>query len=232
MYCNIVPSKKGGAISQVWEQKDVSMWSRKTINVTPEKRERILEAACEEFAKNPYSSMRISRFIKKAGISRASFYIYFRDKEDLFCYMLCELIWEERKNFLDCLRAEQGNFYEAVLKSLTAIQESGKLETYIGLYRKLAVENECRELAFAVCREFYESGGARRFADDCYRARDVSRYGELDKEEMLYAIELGEDIVFRAFTLYALGYSDTGRLEKSMTSQLKIVENALLKKTA
>lgn len=48
-----------------------------------EKRERLLLAAEEEFARVPYAEASINRMIRAAGIPRGSFYMYFRDKEEL-----------------------------------------------------------------------------------------------------------------------------------------------------
>lgn len=43
----------------------------------------ILTAMCMGVYEYHYSEIRISNLIQKAGISRASFYLYFEDKEDL-----------------------------------------------------------------------------------------------------------------------------------------------------
>ena len=59
------------------------MPTQKFINLTDSKKKTILTAMCREFMNIPYSEIRISSLIQKAGISRASFYLYFDDKEDL-----------------------------------------------------------------------------------------------------------------------------------------------------
>ena len=53
-----------------------------------EKRERLMDAAWEEFTSSSYSDASINRIIHKAHIPRGSFYQYFQDKEDLFWYLL------------------------------------------------------------------------------------------------------------------------------------------------
>ena len=42
----------------------------------------------KEFARVPYAEASINRMIRAAGIPRGSFYMYFRDKEELFHYLL------------------------------------------------------------------------------------------------------------------------------------------------
>ena len=53
-----------------------------------EKRNRILDAAWEEFTRVRYTEVSINNIIVKARIPRGSFYQYFRDKEDLFGYLM------------------------------------------------------------------------------------------------------------------------------------------------
>ena len=64
------------------------MPSKTFFHLPAEKRERLLLAAVEEFARVPYAEASINRMIRAAGIPRGSFYMYFRDKEELFHYLL------------------------------------------------------------------------------------------------------------------------------------------------
>ena len=53
-----------------------------------EKRQRLLDAAWEEFTRTRFSTASINKIILSAHIPRGSFYQYFSDKEDLFRYLL------------------------------------------------------------------------------------------------------------------------------------------------
>lgn len=53
-----------------------------------EKRQRLIDAAWEEFSRTSFSDASINRIIHEARIPRGSFYQYFADKEDLFWYLL------------------------------------------------------------------------------------------------------------------------------------------------
>ena len=53
-----------------------------------EKRERLIEAAWEEFTTVNFSDASINKIVLRARIPRGSFYQYFADKEDLFTYLL------------------------------------------------------------------------------------------------------------------------------------------------
>lgn len=57
------------------------------FNLPNEKRERIINAATEEFASYSFSQASIARIIEQAGISRGSFYQYFEDIKDVYKFI-------------------------------------------------------------------------------------------------------------------------------------------------
>ena len=56
-----------------------------------EKRQRLIDAAWEEFTQVRFTEASINKIIKGAHIPRGSFYQYFEDKEDLFRYLQGEM---------------------------------------------------------------------------------------------------------------------------------------------
>lgn len=61
------------------------------LRLPEEKRNRVLDAAWEEFTRVRYADVSINKIIIKARIPRGSFYQYFRDKEDLFAYLMRDI---------------------------------------------------------------------------------------------------------------------------------------------
>ena len=59
------------------------------FNLPPAKREKLVEAAVNEFARKSCAEASINRIIQAAEIPRGSFYQYFSGKTDLFQYVLC-----------------------------------------------------------------------------------------------------------------------------------------------
>lgn len=110
-----------------------------------EKKERLIQAAIEEFSRVPYHDASINMIIEKAGIPRGSFYQYFKDKEDLYQYLLqsykekmkqlidknIELYHGDLyhaflhifKDVIDVLNKDTSTFFENVFKCLTATHE-------------------------------------------------------------------------------------------------------------
>ncbi|PRX34753.1 TetR family transcriptional regulator [Orenia metallireducens] len=65
------------------------------FNLGEDKRERVIKAAIDEFAKYPYHKSSINRIVKKADIAKGSFYQYFADKSDIFKYIIDLLMEKE-----------------------------------------------------------------------------------------------------------------------------------------
>lgn len=81
----------------------VRLLPKKTFfNLPEDKRQRIIEAAIDEFAKYPYDKASINRIVENSGIAKGSFYQYFEDKKDLYKYIL-ELAGEEKEKYISQL---------------------------------------------------------------------------------------------------------------------------------
>lgn len=82
------------------------------FNLPEAKRERIFQAALEEFAAHPYPQASLNRIVARAGIPKGSLYQYFSGKEDLFRYCLERLGQEKARYLLPVLaQAEDLSFF-------------------------------------------------------------------------------------------------------------------------
>lgn len=92
----------------------VKMISR-FMNLEPEKRERILNAAINEFAKKGFKNASTNEIVKEAGISKGLLFHYFKNKKQLYLFLydyLMEIIkeeyfqkpWINEKDFLEKIR--------------------------------------------------------------------------------------------------------------------------------
>ena len=70
------------------------------FNLLEEKRERIIEAAIDEFATHSFYQARVTAIADQAGIAKGSFYQYFEDKMDLFKYLL-DLLVEKKMTYIN-----------------------------------------------------------------------------------------------------------------------------------
>ena len=57
-------------------------------NLPFEKRDKLINCALDEFAENDYPSASVSKIVQRAGIAKGSLYQYFKDKSDLYFFLL------------------------------------------------------------------------------------------------------------------------------------------------
>ena len=68
------------------------------LNLPEEKRAVIINAAVDEFAEYGLENASTNRIVTNSGISKGSFYQYFKDKQDLFMY-LASMLEREKMEF-------------------------------------------------------------------------------------------------------------------------------------
>lgn len=69
------------------------------FNLPEDKKERILNAAIDEFEEYGYQKASINRIVQRASIAKGSFYQYFGDKQDLFKFIMKEAV-EKKLHYL------------------------------------------------------------------------------------------------------------------------------------
>ena len=73
--------------------------SGKEKNIKKQKKRKILEKAFELFRKNGYTDTKVEDITRKLGISKGSFYTYFKTKEELLCEVLESVKKSEMKKY-------------------------------------------------------------------------------------------------------------------------------------
>ena len=101
------------------------------FNLRPEKQERLLTAAAREFAAQPFHEASINSMIRAAGIPRGSFYMYFRDKEELFQYLVRESTEPLLLAFRELLTRSGGDLFD-VIPGLCEYLRSHKADRGLG----------------------------------------------------------------------------------------------------
>jgi len=58
------------------------------MSLTPDKQERIINAALTEFARKGYERASTNEIVRKAGISKGALFVYFNNKKELYLFLL------------------------------------------------------------------------------------------------------------------------------------------------
>lgn len=69
------------------------------FNLEQEKRQAVVEAALKEFAGETFERASLSKIVENCGIAKGSMYQYFRDKRDLYLYIV-DLAYEQKRSYV------------------------------------------------------------------------------------------------------------------------------------
>lgn len=110
------------------------MIKRTFYNLPSEKREKIIDVTKKEFQKGKKQKITINNVIKKAGISRGSFYQYFDDKLDLVELITDDMIAKMIDFIQDELMLNGGDIFEVTLRIFDVMTaKHSDFETIINL---------------------------------------------------------------------------------------------------
>ena len=114
------------------------------FNLPEDKRNLIISSAVDEFSKAGYNTASINQICKKSNIAKGSFYQYFKDKLDLYVYIMTLAI-KEKVNFFYTAIEESHNltFIEQFrLLFLKGIEFAKKHPQYAALGEQFSKEND------------------------------------------------------------------------------------------
>src|SRR5690554_2370924 len=85
------------------------------FNIDQFKRDRIIENAIKEFANNHYDKASINKIIKESDIAKGSFYQYFKNKQDLYNYLI-DLIREKKLEYVTntMIKPQEYSFFDVL----------------------------------------------------------------------------------------------------------------------
>ena len=131
------------------------------LRLPEEKRTRFLDAAWEEFTRVSFAEASTNQIVRRAGIPRGSFYQYFRDKEDLFTYLMTQARDHFIERYAHIMEEAGGDFFRTQLMCFDRFADQRPepdklfarclqvLRLNPGLHMQMLMENQpgCRMLA-------------------------------------------------------------------------------------
>lgn len=174
------------------------MPSSRFFKLPDEKRSKILRAVHSELAEFPVDELSINRIIHSAGISRGSFYQYFKDKDDLLEYVFSDFRQVMTREIKASIERNQGDMFEVgmdILKKIVAMgsrEENRRIFVNVFSYVKVAQSSLERVIA-----------DEEALVDGFVRYIDRSRLKFTSDEEVRELMKLGlalfKDSVCRCF---------------------------------
>ncbi|KAB3537741.1 TetR/AcrR family transcriptional regulator [Alkaliphilus pronyensis] len=115
------------------------------FNLPQEKRNRIINAAIEEFSKVHYKKVTIDSIVNSAGVPKGSFYQYFHNKDDLYKYLFSQIVDQKKQALVKVKKLQnQLSFRQYVM---TLLEQGKKFEQRVSNLSALKDKfmNECSQ---------------------------------------------------------------------------------------
>ncbi len=182
--------------------------AKKRKGSAPDKRDRILKAAIQVFAKNGFYATRVSEIAKAAGVADGTIYLYFKNKDDV----LITIFEEGIEQLLTILRevAESNDTFENRIRRIIELQ-LGLLEEQRDLAEVITVNlrqssrllkqyatplfMQYIDVIAGVVRDGQKEGAFRKDLNSRIVARSL--FGALDAILLTWAIGEGDPAALR-----------------------------------
>ena len=169
----------------------------------------------------------MSGLIRRAGISRASFYTYFDGKDDMFSCMLRTMEREVEEMLLDSFRSQKGVFNDSMERLFRLLTENDVGRMYSQVGRHILEDEGCRPAFVQVEQEYYRAGKWKSRGRACFEVLDRALYPRLDEDGLACVLDMGMSILYKAVLLYFDQCSGLLKLEKAVEKQLGILEQGI-----
>lgn len=127
------------------------------FHLEEQKKKVLLESAVREFSALPYEKVSIFKIAQNAGVSRSGFYYYFKDKEDIYVYLIDQIksefivqlgrenrrydIFSFCKNIFDLLAKVKGTSREDLIKRIVSNAKPDDVSVFLDNFQ-LCAENK------------------------------------------------------------------------------------------
>ena len=188
------------------------------FNLSDEKKDRIFDAALQEFSARTFSQASLNQIIKNAGIPKGSFYQYFDSKEDLYLY-LREIASKKMKEILsrEIEMNPDADAFEVILYETREFLERGETKPgYIEAAMLAGLDNS----------EFIKK--LRNSSNEKY-----IKMVEHDKERGLIKPEVDSELVVNMISSFSLNEyfrdgSDKEKYLKNLSNAIKVIKEGIL----
>lgn len=151
----------------------------------------------QEILRAPHSEITVNRVAKTTGISRAGSYTYFDEEEDLFSYMLCQVLDHIESLLILTLQEEDGRFGNS-MKRVFRIFTWDDIGAFPSRICKQSAEDQEAERISAMAEAQIYSGECRGHrGKQCCQTIDPSAYPGLDREYLTCTVDTDIMITFR-----------------------------------
>ena len=202
------------------------MPSKTFLNLSQEKKNKILKAANKEFARVPIEQASIKNIVEEAGIARGSFYQYFEDKEDLFDYMMKLKMGNMENKLNKMIEKENGNIINICINIYDQFIRIGKIRKNNKFFKKIFENVKTSDNLMFIKKSEMNNKVEETF----YNLYDKNKEFLNVKNEEEFRLVI--DILFtitRKRIVASLKYKDSNEARNDFLKEIEFVKNGIMK---
>ena len=196
-------------------------------NLPKEKKEKLVEAAFNEFSRVPYEEVSINQIIKDAEISRGSFYMYFENKLDLLIYLLKDFLSDMIiECFIDFKKCNYDPFilFESLFDYVDKnCAENTNKSFFEHLFSRLRIEHNEDFM-----KQIYKDTSEMMGKSDILMMMKNGIYGKCDEELISNVLDILFMITQHRVVNLMIKGEDSTLSKKKLLAEFELVKNGLL----
>ena len=197
------------------------------MKLPEEKKNKILQAAKEEFTRVPFEQTSIKNIVEGAEIARGSFYQYFTSKEDLLQYMMKDDM-DKLDNFIkEKLEETEGDIFEAYLAIYDYMTAKVWKDKDLQFYKRLIENAKVVEDESSILRMPKDIKGPFH-QEEFIRLIDTSKL-QIQNEEDLHIVIQMLYLITRKALVNNFKYQSTEKARKEYLKMIDYLKNGILK---
>lgn len=131
-------------------------------NLPEDKKIKLLSSAMKEFTRVSYNEVSINQIVKDAGISRGSFYQYFKDKGDLLVFILQDFLISLHTCAINSLNNSHGDIFHMFADLYDCLSAECLKDDHYQFFRNLftsmrANNDELKKVPTETCAPNFDS---------------------------------------------------------------------------
>ena len=197
------------------------------MKLPEEKKNKILQAAKEEFTRVPFEQTSIKNIVEGAEIARGSFYQYFTTKEDLLQYMMKDDM-DKLDNFIkEKLEETEGDIFEAYLAIYDYMTAKVWKDKDLQFYKRLIENVKVVEDESSILRIPKDIKGPFH-KEEFINLIDTSKL-QIQNEEDLHIVIQMLYLITRKALVNNFKYQSTEKARKEYLKMIDYLKNGVLK---
>lgn len=196
------------------------------LNLSEEKKSKIIDAAKKEFERVPIEQVSIKNIVENAEIARGSFYQYFENKEDLFEYIMCDKIGNIQNKLMKIIEKEDGNIINIFINVYDHLIQVGKMRKNNKLFKQIFENIKTSDNLMFIKKE------------EINKKLEQTLYSLYDKNKEILNIQSEEDFklviemlfaITRRRIVVSLKYKDLNKARESYLKEIEFLKKGIIK---